>query len=160
MSLRPALLVLALLVAACTRPPVSGDAPARADAPAASQRSAAPGASSDARSAAAPQTLPRDAAPPKSTPLPPERVEAPRGAPTLRTSCSTDADCAVKNVGSCCGAMPACVSKDSPVDPEAVKADCARRGVMSTCGFKEIQSCSCVAGTCRDAGDAATPVDR
>ena len=93
-------------------------------------------------------------APRMSTPLPPEVADdAPaRGAPTLVTSCRTDADCTVKDVGSCCGTMPACVNKASPTDPAAVQAACAREGRMSTCGFREIQACSCVAGTCRDAG--------
>ena len=78
------------------------------------------------------------------------RAEPPvRGAmPTLDVSCRTNDDCAVKNVGNCCGAMPACVNKDSPTDPAAVQAQCAREGRMSVCGFREISSCRCNAGRC------------
>lgn len=69
-------------------------------------------------------------------------------------SCRTSADCAVKNVGNCCGMMPACVNKDAAVDPAAVKAQCEREGRMSICGFTDVQACACVAGTCEDAGGA------
>lgn len=69
-------------------------------------------------------------------------------------SCRTAADCAVKNVGNCCGMMPACVNRDAPVDPAAVKAQCEREGRMSVCGFNDVQACACVAGTCEDAGGA------
>ncbi|WP_407060848.1 hypothetical protein [Agrilutibacter terrestris] len=63
-------------------------------------------------------------------------------------SCKRDADCAVKNVGNCCGYYPACVNRDSPTDPQGVQAQCAKKGMMSVCGFQEISSCSCQAGRC------------
>ncbi len=91
---------------------------------------------------AAPPTAPVVAAP-----------VAPSGVPKLDTSCSVDSDCAVKNVGSCCGYQPACVSAAAVVDPAAVQADCARRGIAGVCGFVEIQSCACVASRC-EAADA------
>lgn len=84
-------------------------------------------------------------APPMSDPLPPERMPT---AVTLDYSCRADADCAVKNVGNCCGMMPACVNKDSPTDPAAVQAECARSGMSSICGFVDIAACSCVASRC------------
>ena len=145
-----------VLIAGCARPTTSAETPL---APAATSGEAAP----DATPPAKPETgVPGRSrpAPPMSAPLPPERVERMPGAPKLVTSCATDADCAVKNVGSCCGAQPACVNKDSPVDPAAVQAQCQQGGMMSTCGFKDIQSCSCVAGTCRDSGSASNPVTR
>ncbi|WP_425477100.1 hypothetical protein [Luteimonas cucumeris] len=71
--------------------------------------------------------------------------------PQLDYSCSSNADCAVKNVGNCCGAMPACVNKDSPTDPAAVSAQCARRGMMGVCGFREISACQCSNGRCEEA---------
>ncbi|WP_460759825.1 hypothetical protein [Lysobacter fragariae] len=64
------------------------------------------------------------------------------------TTCKVDADCAVKNVGNCCGAFPACVNVNSPTDPEGVKAQCAKQGMGSVCGFQEIAGCSCVKGHC------------
>jgi len=68
----------------------------------------------------------------------------------LDFACKTDSDCAVKNVGNCCGAKPACVNANSPTDPEGVKAECARKGMMSVCGFKAIEGCQCVQGQCKD----------
>ena len=64
--------------------------------------------------------------------------------------CTTDADCAVKNVGNCCGYYPACVNRDSPVFPERVKAECLRNNMAGICGFPEIKGCTCVAGSCSD----------
>ena len=163
MSLRPVLIALAFtLLAACARPQVAADTQADGPAAASSASGAAPADQATPPRASAPGT-PADAqvadpAPPKSTQLPPEVETSSRAAPKLKTSCQTDADCTVKNVGNCCGAMPACVSKDSPVDPAAVKAECARTGTMSTCGFKDIQACSSVSGTCQDAGGSSSPV--
>ena len=90
-----------------------------------------------------------------STQLPPEQIPETADAPRLDTRCRTASDCAIKNVGNCCGAMPACVNRNSPTNPEAVKAQCARNRMMSTCGFKDVQSCSCVAGTCQDSSGPA-----
>jgi len=63
-------------------------------------------------------------------------------------TCESDADCAVKNVGNCCGYYPACVNKDADTFPERVAAECAKQGVSSICGFPEIPGCRCVAGQC------------
>lgn len=71
-------------------------------------------------------------------------------------SCSTDADCTVKNVGNCCGYYPACVNADSPTDPEGVQAQCAAQGRAGVCGFPEIAGCQCVQGTCQDQRREAT----
>ena len=90
--------------------------------------------------------------PPAPTPVPkPTGGNLPpreAGAVTVDYSCRTSADCAVKNVGNCCGEMPACVNKDSPTDPAAVQSQCAKEGRMDVCGFREISSCSCNAGRC------------
>lgn len=84
-------------------------------------------------------------------PAPKERQAEPAGTPVkLDFSCKTDADCAVKNVGNCCGAKPACVNANSPTDPEGVKAECARKGMMAMCGFKAIEGCTCEQGQCKD----------
>lgn len=63
-------------------------------------------------------------------------------------SCKTSADCAVKDVGNCCGAYPACVNKDSPTFPDRVKAQCGKEHRMGVCGFPVVNGCSCVAGKC------------
>lgn len=98
--------------------------------------------------------------PPASTPspkptggnLPPREA----GAVAVDYACRTSADCAVKNVGNCCGAMPACVNKDSPTDPQGVQAQCAASGRMSVCGFAEVTACQCVSGRCESAPPPST----
>jgi len=75
------------------------------------------------------------------------------GTTAVDRSCRTDADCTVKDVGSCCGHYPACVNVDSPTDPKGVQAACAKEGMMSVCGFPEIASCTCRQGQC-EAGPA------
>jgi hypothetical protein len=68
-------------------------------------------------------------------------------------SCRTDADCAIKDVGNCCGRYPACVNRESPTFPDRVKAECAKKGEMGICGFPEIKGCSCVEGRCASRAD-------
>ncbi|WP_296247127.1 hypothetical protein [uncultured Stenotrophomonas sp.] len=70
------------------------------------------------------------------------------------SSCKVDADCTVKNVGNCCGYYPACVNVNSPTDPAGVQASCQAKGMMSVCGFAEIQGCRCVNGQCASAGSS------
>ena len=94
---------------------------------------------------------------------PPRGAETPRAAtaplpPDL--SCRVAADCTVKNVGNCCGYFPACVNKDSAVDPDAVRAECERTGTSSVCGFQDIQACDCAQGLCRAVSGKALEVDR
>ena len=79
-------------------------------------------------------------------------VELVDDAKVVDTSCTEDADCAVKNVGNCCGYFPACVNKDSPTFPDQVKAQCEKDGMASICGFREISSCTCTDGQCKDTG--------
>lgn len=112
---------------------------------------AAPGTTPGTASGTAPDAQADTTAPVHRGPIP--------GAPTLGgggsgdmvdRSCSTDADCTVKNVGNCCGYYPACVNVDSPTDPEGVRAKCAAEGRAGVCGFPEIAGCQCVQGTCQD----------
>jgi len=63
-------------------------------------------------------------------------------------SCSSDAQCTIKNVGNCCGEHPACVNVDSPTFPEQVKADCEAEGRSGICGFPVLEGCQCVQGHC------------
>ena len=65
-------------------------------------------------------------------------------------SCNTDSDCAVKDVGSCCGYFPMCVNKDARTDPAAVSAQCEKDGMSSICGFTEVSGCQCVQGQCEN----------
>jgi hypothetical protein len=64
-------------------------------------------------------------------------------------SCKTASDCAIKDVGSCCGASPACVNKDSPTYPAEVQAKCKSEGISSICGFPSINSCTCKDSQCQ-----------
>lgn len=109
---------------------------------------APPSASQNVAPSAAAQAQPAKPPPRMSDPLPAERVPEAGTTAKLDKSCQSNADCAVKNVGNCCGAMPACVNKDSPTDPAAVQAECARSGRMSVCGFREISACQCSDGRC------------
>jgi len=93
--------------------------------------------------------------PPMSDPYPPTRV-GDRGPVQVVRSCRTDSDCVVKDVGNCCGAMPACVNKDSPTDPAGVRAQCEKDGMASVCGFTEIAGCRCANGQCIS---AVAPID-
>ena len=72
-------------------------------------------------------------------------------------SCKTDADCTVKDVGNCCGYYPACVNVTAKPDPRAVQAQCAKSGMASVCGFREISSCTCVKGQCAADNRTAAP---
>jgi hypothetical protein len=71
-------------------------------------------------------------------------------------SCTTDADCVVKDVGNCCGYYPACLNKAAKTDPEGVKRQCEKDAVASICGFPTIESCTCVEGTCQPAGTGSS----
>ena len=70
-------------------------------------------------------------------------------------SCHVDADCAVKDVGNCCGAYPACVNRASPTFPEQVRAECTKKHRVGTCGFPVITGCTCVDGRCSDVAGGA-----
>ncbi len=72
--------------------------------------------------------------------------------------CKIDSDCAVKDVGNCCGRFPMCVNKNAKTDPAAVAAQCAKQGMASICGFEEITACQCVDGQCKNAGNGAAAV--
>ncbi|WP_243720453.1 hypothetical protein [Luteimonas aestuarii] len=99
-----------------------------------------------ATACAAPNGAAEDA--PNASPPPAAGVVA-AGPGTPDLSCKVAGDCEVKNVGNCCGYFPACVNKDSPVDPDAVRAECERTGTSSICGWQDIQACDCVQGQCQ-----------
>ena len=111
-------------LAACAAPPSSASAGA---------------ASAGAAQAAAPEKP----QPRTGGPLPAERV-----ALKIDRSCRADADCAVKDVRNCCGAMPACVNVDAKIDPSRVQEDCKRGGGFAVCGFPAIEGCKCASGQC------------
>lgn len=151
-----AVMSLLLALAACTQ---SG--------PPAASANAAVGTAQEEVPPAKPVT---DTPPPASRPPEPEPAMTPReigsmgdAVPAQRAAdpakpappvsgplaCNSDSECTIKNVGSCCGANPACVHVDAPVDPEGVMAKCARDGMASICGFQEITSCQCVNHQCQ-----------
>jgi hypothetical protein len=131
---------------ACAAPSPNGDAQARVDAPATADAPVAAQARPDVGATTPPAPAPKK---PMRTggPLPADPVEAPVPG-KVDLSCKTDADCTVKNVGNCCGYYPACVNANSPTDPKGVQAECAKKGMVSVCGFPEISSCSCKQGKC------------
>lgn len=129
-----AMLPVVLLLAGCAAPTSSQSAP---DAPAAQ----APVAAEPAPVAQAPRAM--------------ETAPAPKAADELGRSCNTNSDCAVKDVGNCCGAYPMCVNKDTKTDPAAVRAQCEKEGMASICGFQEVSGCQCVKGQCENIASGA-----
>lgn len=81
---------------------------------------------------------------PTATPNPPEIIATDQ----FDKHCRSDADCAIKDVGSCCGYNPRCVNQDAPTFPEQVKAKCSREGRASICGFPALSGCRCEQGVC------------
>ncbi|MFC3552022.1 hypothetical protein ACFOLC_13510 [Lysobacter cavernae] len=144
MRLLPSLMLLAaLLLTACAVP-----------APQASRDTAAASIGHDVPSSATvavppPSSVQPEQASPAGTPAAPEPTAQAKPV-QLITSCRTDADCTVKDVGNCCGSFPSCVNVNSPTDPKGVQAQCAKRGMMSVCGFKAIEGCQCVKGECQN----------
>lgn len=133
-------LAAALLIACSAAPPPPSAGTPPADIPAATPATPA---------AAAPSTSP--AAPVAAAPAPASPVVDPANP---SRSCRSDADCAVKDVGNCCGYYPMCVNKDAVTDPAAVRAACASEGMAAVCGFREVQGCTCKAGVCEDVSAA------
>ena len=134
-------LLLALVLAACNagqaeQREIAAEpaAPTTIDVPAEPAAPAQPSTDTAASTATAPAAT--------TTPVLP--------APGKGRSCRTDADCAVKDVGSCCGYHPQCLNKDTPTFPEEVKARCAREGRVSTCGMLAVSGCQCVSGQCEN----------
>lgn len=136
------LLFAVALVSGCTAPAPSSQTPEATPAPVAGPAPAQP---------APVEPAPAEPAP-GSPAAPPVAVEKPAafdpGAP-VRT-CRSNADCAIKDVGNCCGYFPMCVNKDAKTDPAAVRAACEKAGIASVCGFREIKGCQCVQGRCED----------
>ncbi|MFY8136307.1 MAG: hypothetical protein ACOVKS_15005 [Aquimonas sp.] len=145
---------LALLLAACSQAPSEPTAPEFAEAPPPPAMTEPPAqapfqfedgrgptgtcdAASDA-GCSAPEASADDVAA-KATPPEPDR------------RCTTDADCAVKNVGNCCGYFPACINAQAETFPEQVKAACEAQGLSSVCGFQDITACACIEGRCEAA---------
>ena len=138
-----AALLIALSLTACSAPAPSPETPQAAT------TTPAPSAPQP------PKTAPAPAAP--MTPAPAEHVGSANPMAPDR-SCRTDADCAVKDGGNCCGRFPLCVNKDAQVDPAAVRAQCAKDGMASTCGFQEVGGCQCVQGRCENLPNGAPVV--
>ena len=111
----------------------------------------APTASSNAPEAPV-QEPAQNAQPPAPAPAPADAVTGKPGFDPSDPdrSCKRDSDCAVKDVGNCCGAFPMCVNKDASTDPAAVRAQCAKDGMASICGFQEVSGCQCVKGRCEN----------
>lgn len=108
---------------------------------------ASPDANSDSRSADADAGVPPSPVSSPATPGVAHKDDAVADGVVDR-SCKVDTDCAIKDVGNCCGRFPQCVNRESPTFPEQVKARCASEGRMSVCGFPSISGCTCVQGQC------------
>ena len=156
-----AMVAVALLATACTKsaPPQAAGTDANAGATAATPTDAnRPEAVAEPGPALPPPPLATDAGATdeNAAAVPPPSIavgEPNPGAPgVVDASCKTDADCAIKDVGSCCGYRPQCVNTASPTFPEQVQAACAKSGRMGICGFPAITGCKCTAGKCEGTG--------
>ena len=107
------------------------------------------------RPPAAAQTAP--SAPPAAMPASTGSATSAAAPSAPSLACRTDADCAVKDVGSCCGYRPACVSAAAETFPDEVRARCAAQERVGICGFPAISGCQCVSGRCAAAADAQGP---
>jgi hypothetical protein len=138
-----AALLVALSLTACSAPAPAPETPQTATS------TPAPVPSTTPAPPAAPQPPPSGVAAP--VPAPP-LVERPGNANPMSPdrACRTDADCAVKDVGSCCGTFPLCVNKDAKIDPAAVRAQCAKTDMASVCGFPPVSGCTCAKGRCEN----------
>jgi hypothetical protein len=163
---RLAAVTLLALAGCAPTAPAGSAADARDDAPAgASSTPAALPATSVAGPADA--TAPASNAAPTPAIAPDPEPDGPAtAAPTADASpsptapslaCRRDADCAVKDVGSCCGYRPACVNAQAETFPEQVKARCAADGRMGICGFAPVSGCQCVEGQCTAQAEAIGP---
>lgn len=65
-------------------------------------------------------------------------------------SCGAHSDCAIKNVGNCCGYYPKCVNKDFTPGVSCLNST----GMVGVCGYPDINSCFCQDGQCK--GNTAT----
>ena len=88
----------------------------------------------------------------------PRLLGPPIKADAVDYSCATDADCAIKDIGNCCGSYPACVNRASPVFPDKVREECAKNHAAGVCGHPDIKACSCIDARCSNVleGDGAT----
>lgn len=137
-----AALLLALALAACAAP--SPQAQAGADG--VTDSGTAAGSESETR--------PPPPAPPAPAAAYKSDAEVRAGMPAAPDrSCRSDSDCAVKDVGNCCGYFPMCVNKNAQTDPAAVRAACEREGIASICGFEEVKGCRCVDNRCENLRD-------
>jgi hypothetical protein len=109
--------------------------------------------SSDAPLVAASRPDPSTALAPSSATPPPVASDP----DAVSRACKVDADCAVKDVGSCCGRHPSCVNKDAATDPVAVRAQCQNEHRAGVCSMEAIGGCSCVQGQCHNINAAQMP---
>lgn len=119
-------------------------------------------ASTDSASTSQPPPVlppPALAAPAPKPPASPPRVESkPESSEVVPAgqACLGNADCVVKDVGSCCGYQPRCLNTKAETFPARVRERCASEGRVGICGFREIAGCECVKGKCaaiRDEND-------
>lgn len=141
-------MLFTLMLAACTAP--NGVATPHAPTP-------APGEPASVHADADASTTPDEGLPPPPSSAP--HKTKPGAAGKVDYTCTTDADCTVKDVGNCCGYYPACVNVDSPTFPEQVKAACAESGMAGICGFPAISGCQCVQGRCKSEKTGAIRLD-
>mmetsp|Transcript_26191 Transcript_26191/g.77483 ORF Transcript_26191/g.77483 Transcript_26191/m.77483 type:complete len:144 (-) Transcript_26191:428-859(-) len=83
------------------------------------------------------------------------------GKPINDYYCNEHTDCAVKNVGNCCGNFPECVSVSFCPDLPSVESWCKSNDISSVCGWHNVQACVCENKKCQGVqcadGNCASP---
>jgi len=138
--------ILVILLASC-----SASQHAQAPADSAQSIASAPAEAATVKPVTPINSMPIASGDDLSTAVAEEAVARP-ATPTLDMSCEVNQDCAIKDIGSCCGANPRCVNANSPTFAEQVKANCAKQSRVGTCGFPAVSGCRCVQGTCTGVG--------
>eukprot|EP01084_Bolivina_argentea_P269660 458344_1 len=69
---------------------------------------------------------------------------------TIPNYCTVAGDCAVKNVGNCCGYYPGCVNINYTPDLDAVRRQCEIMGMVSVCGWSQPSGCTCQNNKCQE----------
>src|SRR3989338_4326153 len=68
--------------------------------------------------------------------------------PQIDYSCQSDADCVIKDAGSCCGQFPQCMNVNAKPNPDFVKKQCEKNDVSGSCGFPSVDGCKCINNKC------------
>ena len=64
-------------------------------------------------------------------------------------TCTTNEDCAIKDIRSCCQEYPTCTNINFNPKPKLVQDLCEVSNTMPVCGYPTINNCECIDGICQ-----------